>query len=95
MTAEAVPTVARRMCVDCKEMTDWPVIVGGVEQNSGPGWIAYACPACAHHYRTADDLGAALVTHAVHCKVCAAAGADCATAEALREAHGAAAEAGR
>ncbi|MGW0731171.1 hypothetical protein [Streptomyces sp. NPDC002851] len=39
-----------RMCVRCSEITDAPVIVSEVHQNSGPGFCVYACPPCAPHF---------------------------------------------
>ncbi|MFV2119052.1 hypothetical protein ACE14D_11640 [Streptomyces sp. Act-28] len=43
------PTPRRpvRMCVRCDRITDSPVVVSEVHQNSGPGWSVYACPECA------------------------------------------------
>ncbi|MDQ0686642.1 hypothetical protein QFZ56_005605 [Streptomyces achromogenes] len=39
-----------RMCVRCEVTTETPVVVGVVHQNSGPGFVVYACQACAMHY---------------------------------------------
>nr|WP_254705766.1 hypothetical protein [Streptomyces vilmorinianum] len=38
-----------RMCVRCNHITDAPVLVSEVHQNSGPGFNVYACPECAPH----------------------------------------------
>ncbi|CAM5689040.1 hypothetical protein [Streptomyces aurantiogriseus] len=39
-----------RMCVRCEVTTETPVVVAVVHQNSGPGFVVYACQACAAHY---------------------------------------------
>jgi len=39
-----------RMCVRCHVTTETPVVVCLVHQNSGPGYVVYACQACALHY---------------------------------------------
>ncbi|MZD07233.1 hypothetical protein GTW43_19385 [Streptomyces sp. SID5785] len=44
------------MCVRCDEMTDDPVVVSEVHQNSGPGWNVYACRACAPYYPPLPDV---------------------------------------
>ncbi|MGW4158096.1 hypothetical protein [Streptomyces sp. NPDC004788] len=31
-------------------MTDAPLVVAEVHQNSGPGWNVYACPECAPRF---------------------------------------------
>lgn len=38
-----------RMCVRCHVTTETPVVVAVVHQNSGPGFVVYACRACAPH----------------------------------------------
>ncbi|GGQ02939.1 hypothetical protein [Streptomyces roseolilacinus] len=43
----AAPRRPVRMCVRCDRITDSPVLVSVVHQNSGPGWSVYACPGCA------------------------------------------------
>ncbi|MGW0732987.1 hypothetical protein [Streptomyces sp. NPDC002851] len=37
-------------------MTDTPVVVAEVHQNSGPGWNVYACPVCAPHFPQGPDV---------------------------------------
>ncbi|WP_237536694.1 hypothetical protein [Streptomyces sp. SID5785] len=37
-------------------MTDDPVVVSEVHQNSGPGWNVYACRACAPYYPPLPDV---------------------------------------
>lgn len=44
-----------RMCVRCSHITDAPVLVAEVHQNSGPGFNLYACPACAPHFPPLPD----------------------------------------
>lgn len=39
-----------RMCVRCQLVTETPVTVAEVHQNTGPGFNVYACPECAEHY---------------------------------------------
>ncbi|WP_328873565.1 hypothetical protein OHT76_27710 [Streptomyces sp. NBC_00287] len=36
-------------------MTQTPVVVAVVHQNSGPGFVVYACQACAEHYPPQPD----------------------------------------
>jgi hypothetical protein len=38
---------AVRMCVRCQVVTDRPVVISEVHQNSGPGFTVYTCPDCA------------------------------------------------
>ncbi|MFV6027781.1 hypothetical protein [Streptomyces sp. NPDC056264] len=45
-----------RMCVRCGHLTDAPVVVSEVHQNSGPGWNVYACPECAPHFPPLPDV---------------------------------------
>ncbi|SFC54879.1 hypothetical protein [Streptomyces aidingensis] len=92
-TQATPPAVLRRMCAHCRQWTGEPVVVGGVERNSGPGWPVYACPEHAHRYRGKGELWAALLDHALGCASCRIDGADCAVAGALRRAHAAAARA--
>ncbi len=44
------PRLPVRMCVRCHVTTETPVVVAVVHQNSGPGFVVYACRACAVHY---------------------------------------------
>lgn len=44
------------MCVRCNHITDAPVVVAEVRQNSGPGWKVYACPECAPHFPPVPDV---------------------------------------
>lgn len=46
-----------RMCVRCEVTTETPVVVAVVHQNSGPGFVVYACQACAAHYPPQPDGG--------------------------------------
>ncbi|MCH0540751.1 hypothetical protein I3F58_14470 [Streptomyces sp. MUM 203J] len=43
------------MCVECHRITDAPVVVSEVHQNSGPGFNVYACPDCASHFPPVPD----------------------------------------
>ncbi|GAA2931741.1 hypothetical protein [Kitasatospora cinereorecta] len=45
-----------RLCVRCYLVTDAPVVVAEVHQNSGPGWNMYACPKCAPHFPPVPDV---------------------------------------
>ncbi|MDX3315155.1 hypothetical protein P1S61_40135 [Streptomyces sp. ME08-AFT2] len=36
-------------------ITETPVVVGVVHQNSGPGFVVYACQVCAAHYPPQPD----------------------------------------
>ncbi|MFH9861714.1 hypothetical protein [Streptomyces sp. NPDC017202] len=36
--------------------TETPVVVAVVHQNSGPGFVVYACQACAAHYPPQPDV---------------------------------------
>ncbi|WP_037683392.1 hypothetical protein [Streptomyces griseus] len=49
-----------RMCVRCQVTTATPVVVSVVHQNSGPGFVVYACRACAVHFPPQPDVLAAL-----------------------------------
>lgn len=44
------------MCVRCDRITDDPVVVSEVHQNSGPGWCVYACPDCAPLFPPVPDV---------------------------------------
>jgi hypothetical protein len=44
------------MCVRCYAITDRPVVVSEVHQNTGPGFNVYACPGCAPHYPPLPDV---------------------------------------
>ncbi|MFJ6992635.1 hypothetical protein [Streptomyces sp. NPDC003090] len=46
-----------RMCVRCDRITESPVVVSEVHQDSGPGWSVYACPGCAPHFPPLPDEG--------------------------------------
>ncbi len=37
-------------CARCRRTTYEPVMIDAVEVGSGPGFIVYACPPCAHAY---------------------------------------------
>ncbi|WP_230396536.1 hypothetical protein [Streptomyces blattellae] len=45
-----------RMCVRCDRITDTPVLVSEVHQNSGPGFSVYACGDCAPHFPPLPDV---------------------------------------
>jgi hypothetical protein len=44
------------MCVRCDRITDTPVLVSEVHQNSGPGFNVYACGDCAPHFPQPPDV---------------------------------------
>jgi hypothetical protein len=44
------------MCVRCDRVTDAPVLVSEVHQNSGPGFSVYACGDCAPHFLPPPDV---------------------------------------
>lgn len=46
-----------RMCVRCEVTTETPVVVAVVHQNSGPGFVVYACQTCAVRYPPQPDGG--------------------------------------
>ncbi|MCP9962735.1 hypothetical protein LUX05_17640 [Streptomyces somaliensis] len=39
-----------------RRLSDSPVVVSEVHQNSGPGWSVYACPACAPRFPPVPDV---------------------------------------
>jgi hypothetical protein len=45
-----------RMCVRCDRITDAPVVVAEVRQNSGPGCHVYACRECAPGFPPVPDV---------------------------------------
>lgn len=45
-----------RMCVRCGVTTEAPVVVSVVHQNSGPGFVVYACGACAVYFPPQPDV---------------------------------------
>ncbi|MDQ1008825.1 hypothetical protein QFZ82_003310 [Streptomyces sp. V4I23] len=45
-----------RMCVRCNHITETPVLVSEVHQNSGPGFNVYACSECAPHFPPVPDV---------------------------------------
>ncbi|MFC8273362.1 hypothetical protein ACFUJR_12690 [Streptomyces sp. NPDC057271] len=45
-----------RMCVRCNHITNTPVLVSEVHQNSGPGFNVYACPECAPLFPSVPDV---------------------------------------
>ncbi|WP_411574066.1 hypothetical protein [Streptomyces fradiae] len=47
---------AVRMCVRCDRITDAPVVVAEVHQNSGPGFNVYACLECAPGFPPVPDV---------------------------------------
>ncbi|WP_143663388.1 hypothetical protein [Streptomyces bobili] len=55
-TADKEPRPPVRMCVRCEVVTGSPVVVAVVHQNSGPGFVVYACQACAAHYPPQPDV---------------------------------------
>ncbi|MHC0429799.1 hypothetical protein ACX6XY_06360 [Streptomyces sp. O3] len=59
--SSVAPAVVRRsvpqFCVRCDRVTDDPVVVDVVHQNSGPGYTLYACPACAERLPIARYAG--------------------------------------
>ncbi|MPY55597.1 hypothetical protein FPZ41_46540 [Streptomyces sp. K1PN6] len=54
--ASAVVRPPVRMCVRCDRITDTPVLVSEVHQNSGPGFNVYACDDCASHFPPLPDV---------------------------------------
>ena len=54
--ASAVVRRPVRMCVRCDRITDTPVLVSEVHQNSGPGFNVYACRDCAPHLPPLPDV---------------------------------------
>lgn len=50
------PRLPVRMCVRCGVTTVTPVVVTVVHQNSGPGFVVYACEACAAFYPAQPDV---------------------------------------
>ncbi len=44
------------MCVRCGVVTDAPVVVSEVHQNSGPGFTVYACRECAPKFPQMPDV---------------------------------------
>lgn len=55
-TEGRMPRPPVRMCVRCEVTTGTPVVVAVVHQNSGPGFVVYACQACAAHYPPQPDV---------------------------------------
>ncbi|MEU9438777.1 hypothetical protein [Streptomyces sp. NPDC048252] len=55
-TGDKTPRPPVRMCVRCQVTTEAPVVIGVVHQNSGPGFVVYACQACAVHYPPQPDV---------------------------------------
>ncbi|MFH8800174.1 hypothetical protein ACH4F6_11340 [Streptomyces sp. NPDC017936] len=53
---DKAPRPSVRMCVRCEVTTGAPVVVAVVHQNSGPGFVVYACQACAAHYPPQSDV---------------------------------------
>jgi hypothetical protein len=52
---QTTPHTRQALCVFGNQVTDQPVLVGVTEQNSGPGWMHYACPKHAAAYATTLD----------------------------------------
>ena len=49
--------LARRRRDGCvRAWIAYPVVVAVVHQNSGPGFVVYACQACAAHYPPQPDV---------------------------------------
>lgn len=55
-TGDREPRPLVRMCVRCEVTTKAPVVVGVVHENSGPGFVVYACRTCATHYPPEPDV---------------------------------------
>ncbi|MDX3247498.1 hypothetical protein [Streptomyces sp. ME18-1-4] len=55
-TGSKTPRPPVRMCVRCHVTTETPVVVGVVHQNSGPGFVVYACQVCAVYYPPQPDV---------------------------------------
>ena len=55
-TGSKTPRPPVRMCVRCHVTTETPVVVGVVHQNSGPGFVVYACQVCVVHYPPQPDV---------------------------------------
>ncbi|WP_093839860.1 hypothetical protein [Streptomyces aidingensis] len=70
-------------------MTDTPIAVGSVHQNSGPGWTVYTCPEDAARYLDRAGLWAALMDHTLRCDPCRGTtdGPGCPVARVLFDAH--------
>jgi hypothetical protein len=51
------------MCVRCEVTTETPVVVGVVHQNSGPGFVVYACRTCAVYYPPEPDVLSVFPAH--------------------------------
>lgn len=59
-----------RMCLDCRQMTETPILVHSVERASGPPWCVYACPDCAPARLPLDIAMSLLLDHTTHCADC-------------------------
>lgn len=60
-----------RMCVTCQTITEQPILIRSIEQNSGPGWSLYACPDCAPGYLSTEEAMQLLFDHTASCAECA------------------------
>lgn len=59
-----------RMCLDCRQTTETPIMVHSVERASGPPWCTYACPDCAPNRLSTDEAMGMLFEHTEQCEAC-------------------------
>ncbi|MER7234018.1 hypothetical protein ABT348_24085 [Streptomyces olivaceus] len=59
-----------RMCLDCRTLTDTPVLLYTVERQSGPPFSVYVCPDCAPRRLTEKESMRLLFEHCETCPGC-------------------------
>lgn len=61
---------AVRMCSDCEQITDQPVLIQRIEPKDGIGWSLYACLTCAPKHLSALGARILWLFHAADCWEC-------------------------
>ncbi|MFC7974664.1 hypothetical protein ACFUT3_05415 [Streptomyces cinereoruber] len=59
-----------RMCSDCGQITDQPIVIQRIEPEAGIGWSLYACLTCAPQHMSAFGARILWLFHAADCWEC-------------------------
>ncbi|MFC8899870.1 hypothetical protein [Streptomyces cinereoruber] len=59
-----------RMCSDCGQITDQPIVIRRIEPRDGIGWSLYACLTCAPQHMSALGARILWLFHAADCREC-------------------------
>lgn len=59
-----------RMCTDCEQITDQPILIHRIAHQNGTGWGLYACLSCAPKHLSPVGARSLWILHAADCWEC-------------------------